>query len=263
MMMDNDLTQDIQKWLDTPKEKRDVKAGAEMLLRLDRNRFLYRNILARPERMHGKLEYELNKHLRIRLDGMTLADVAKMESSVMPAVKDTLHTHAPVPEGEDDEQPALFVGKRDDHDSLPEKIRELYDKNGELFFKIKQLYNHLLTMEHAPACDRYEYLKQLGEADQQYRKNWEEYDTYQEKEDGAAGASVSGASAVVTANRISAARKFISQNRKKLENTDAGTEEYGELLSSIQEKIDLVLRSGGSFKPDFRAELEHLGLVFE
>ena len=77
--MDNKLTQQITDWLNTPRERRDIGAGAMMLLRLNNNRFLYANIMRRPEKFADKLEYELRKHLRIRLDNMTMADVVRLK----------------------------------------------------------------------------------------------------------------------------------------------------------------------------------------
>lgn len=259
-MMDEVLTRKIQTWLDAPREQRDIPAGAELLLRLNRNRYMHRRILTCPERMHDKLEYELRKHLRIRLDGLTVTDVKKMERSVLPAVKVTLTENIPVPEGEDDEQPTRFIGKRKDHDSLPEHIRELYDRNGVLYFKMKQLYNQLLAMEEAPACDRYEYLKQLEEADRQYHAAWARYDAYRPGTEPEPKAEETTA---VAANRISAARKFISQNKAKLEDAQPGSEVHAALLDAMQDKISLILQGGGSFKPAYQTELEHLGLMFD
>ena len=88
--MDNKITEQLTEWLNTPRENRDIPAGAMMLLRLNNNRFLYANILRRPDKFADKLEYELRKHLRIRLDGLTRADVIKLEAQVIPAAKRTL-----------------------------------------------------------------------------------------------------------------------------------------------------------------------------
>ena len=103
--MDEKFTQKIQEWLNTAASGRDLAAGAQMLLQLNRNRVLYANIMRRPERFAEKLEYELRKHLQIRLDGLTMADVVKMERVVMPAAEETLKqvpvisTDAELPQG--------------------------------------------------------------------------------------------------------------------------------------------------------------------
>ena len=113
--MDNKITEQLTEWLNTPQEKRDIPAGAMMLLRLNNNRFLYANILRRPDKFADKLEYELRKHLRIRLDGLTRADVIKLEAQVIPAAKRTLATPRAVI-STDDELPEAKVatGRRAD-----------------------------------------------------------------------------------------------------------------------------------------------------
>ena len=40
-MLDDKLTQDIRLWLDSPQEQRSLEQGAEMLLRLNRNRYMH------------------------------------------------------------------------------------------------------------------------------------------------------------------------------------------------------------------------------
>ena len=45
--MDEKLTKDIQQWLDTPAEERDLEQGALYLLKLSRNAIMHRNISAR------------------------------------------------------------------------------------------------------------------------------------------------------------------------------------------------------------------------
>ena len=68
-MLDQEFTNDIQKWLDSPREQRDLAQGALMLLRLNRNRFLHAHIVRHYD--EERLEKELTKHLRIRLKGLT------------------------------------------------------------------------------------------------------------------------------------------------------------------------------------------------
>ncbi|MBQ8277831.1 MAG: hypothetical protein IJY00_05240, partial [Bacteroidaceae bacterium] len=157
-----------------------------MLLRLTRNRILHANILRRPDKMAAKLEYELKKHLRIRLDGMTRRDVALMEREVMPRAEELLAAGGPpdadggLPEisSEADQPAPVHEGRRADHDALPEEIRRLWDDNAGIWFRIKQTYNTLLSMEHAAPCDRYDHLKMLDELDRRYRDNMARYDAY-------------------------------------------------------------------------------------
>lgn len=255
-MMDEKLTQQIQKWLMTPREERDVPAGASLLLQLNRNQFLYSRILLRPERMHDKLEYELNKHLRIRLDGMTVHDVAELDRQLIPAVAQLLETspHAPTETAED----AAKKGLRPDHDTLPEEIQQLYTVNGMLYQKMKQLFEQLKEMEGAPPCDRFEYLQQLRGLDVRYRQNWETYDTYRPED------AKDETTAPNPAKEVAAARKFLSTNKPRLAAAlEASDDETAAALrEEMQQRIALILRADGGFAPKFRAELEELGLSF-
>lgn len=289
MAMDLKLTEDIRRWLDTPPAERDVKAGAELLLRLNRNRFLYHRALARPQAMLPKLEYELKKHLRLRLDGLTVADVAAMEREVMPRVA-ALVGDAPVgnaPAGdapgaaEEGGAPARTAdsgspgtvpeggvsgvlagdipahGRRADHDRLPADIRAIYERGGVLFAKVKQLYAHLLTMDGSTACDRYEYLKQLAEAEAEYRRGWERYDGY----DASAPVSPREEEAGRVARAVSAARKFLSRNLGALSSLEPGSEAYTALHGEMQERILTVERCGGGFAKNFAARLSAAGFA--
>lgn len=255
-MMDEKLTQQIQQWLMTPREERDVPAGASLLLQLNRNNFLYSRILLRPERMHDKLEYELNKHLRIRLDGMTVHDVAELDRQLIPAVAQLLETspHAPTATAED----AAKKGLRPDHDTLPEEIQQLYTVNGMLYQKMKQLFEQLKEMEGAPPCDRFEYLQQLRGLDVRYRQNWETYDAFRPED------AKDETTAQNPAKEVAAARKFLSTNKPRLAAAlEASDDETAAALrEEMQQRIALILRADGGFAPKFRTELEELGLSF-
>ena len=150
-----------------------------MLLKLNNNRFLYANIMRRPDKYADKVEYELRKHLRIRLYNMTNADVVRLEAKVIPAAKQTLAS-PPAVVSTDAELPKANVarGRRADHDRLPAEVQALWDKNFTLYQTIKDLFERLKAMEKAQPCDRYEYLKLLDDADKQYRANLENYDNY-------------------------------------------------------------------------------------
>lgn len=164
--MDDNFTRQLQDWLALDPSERSVEEGALLLLRLNRNRVLYRNILARPAAMHSKLEYELRKHLRIRLDGKTLRDLLFMERTVIPAADATLRQ-------------AQYRGRRADHDQLPDEVKALYERGGELYRKIRQTRESLRALEKAQPCDRYELCKLLADLDREYRQGWDTYDHYQ------------------------------------------------------------------------------------
>ena len=72
----------------------------------------------------------------------------------------------------------VLRGKRADHELLRMRIKALWDECTPLWFKIKELFELLKTMESSPACDRFEYLQQLEECDKKYRANMQAYDAF-------------------------------------------------------------------------------------
>jgi len=279
--MDTKFTEKIQKWLDTPADERDIVAGATMLLQLNRNQFFYNNVTARPARYAAKLEYELKKHLRIRLAGQTIQDVVRMEKTVLPAVEKTIQEevavannrqemvnddHEVVIDSDDDKPQEAVVakGRREDHESLPDEIKALFDNAGQLYFSIKQLYETLKTMENAQPCDRYEYLKQLKEADTKYHANLQKYDAYRAGETTAEGAEPEPATTADLAGKISTARGYLSSNKSKLAalKADKGAaEKYAALLAKMQERYDFLIANGAPISEAQTAELAELGVV--
>lgn len=248
-MVDAKLTTDIQNWLNSP--KKNIFEGAELLVRINRNRMMYQYILRKHDM--GKLTYELRKHLKIRQDGSTRRDVVLLEQKVMPEVQESLASNAIQEDNETDEDDKVkYHGKREDHDELPDSVRNLYGKNGTIFCKMKELYNTLLQMEDAEPCDRYEHLKILADLDTKYRENWNAYDSWK-REDAAAKVEV-------TPKTVSAARKYISDNKKKL--SELPEEKKEMLLQKMQERISFLVAAGETFDADYQTELESYGLLF-
>ena len=270
--MDKAFTQDIADWLETPREERDVRKGAELLLRINGNRHIYQLAMIRPETAHDHVEADLKKFLRIRLDGHTMESVRQMDSELIPKVQNIITTRQDesedAPEETDDTAPA-HRGKRSDHNELPEEIRAIYERGGELFEKIKQIFTELQQMENAPACDRYEKLKVLKPLVKEYTDGWERYDTY--------NPDMSQEEAVEVADeapepgnevkRVGAARKFISTHVAKLETLlQAETIDEAEVENErrqIAERMAFIAETGGSFKPDFAQRIHALGVDIE
>lgn len=275
--MDNKLTENIQKWLDTPADERDIVAGATMLLQLNRNQFFYHSVCARPKRLAPKLEYELKKHLRIRLEGQTLQEVVRMEREVMQAAGQTVKAKLTMAEtvtdeqepviGTDNDKPqeaAVAKGRRADHEELPDDIKALWDEAAGLYFSIKQLFETLKTMEKAQPCDRYEYLVLLRDADAKYHANLQRYDSYRMGD--AAGETVTSEPETSgdLAGKISTARGYLSSNKGKLaalKSDEKSGEKYAALLSKMQERVDFLLANGAAISETQAAELEELGVV--
>lgn len=270
--MDKAFTQDIADWLETPREERDVRKGAELLLRINGNRHIYQLAMIRPETAHDHVEADLKKFLQIRLDGHTMESVRQMDSELIPKVQNIITTRQDesedAPEETDDTAPA-HRGKRSDHNELPEKIRAIYERGGELFEKIKQIFTELQQMENAPACDRYEKLKVLKPLVKEYTDGWERYDNYNSdmSQEEAVEAVDEAPEPGNEVKRVGAARKFISTHVAKLETLlQAETIDEAEVENErrqIAERMAFIAETGGSFKPDFAQRIHALGVDIE
>lgn len=270
--MDKAFTQDIADWLETPREERDVRKGAELLLRINGNRHIYQLAMIRPETAHNHVEADLKKFLQIRLDGHTMESVRQMDSELIPKVQNIITTRQDesedAPEETDDTAPA-HRGKRSDHNELPEEIRAIYERGGELFEKIKQIFTELQQMENAPACDRYEKLKVLKPLVKEYTDGWERYDNYNSdmSQEEAVEAVDEAPEPGNEAKRVGAARKFISTHVAKLETLlQAETIDEAEVENErrqISERMAFIAETGGSFKPDFAQRIHALGVDIE
>ena len=270
--MDKAFTQDIADWLETPREERDVRKGAELLLRINGNQHIYHLAMIRPETAHDHVEADLKKFLQIRLDGHTMESVRQMDSELIPKVQNIITTRQDesedAPEETDDIAPA-HRGKCSDHNELPEEIRAIYERGGELFEKIKQIFTELQQMENAPACDRYEKLKVLKPLVKEYTDGWERYDNYNSdmSQEEAVEAVDEAPEPGNEVKRVGAARKFISTHVAKLETLlQAETIDEAEVENErrqIAERMAFVAETGGSFKPDFAQRINALGVDIE
>ena len=270
--MDEKLTAQVQEYINADAAGRDVMAGAALLLRLNRNRILYQNVMRRPEKYADKVLYELKKYLQMRLDKKTTEDVVLMLGTVLPSVDRVIKegdalsaalTQDDITDTEEDgedlgnQDHTLRLGKREDHDLLPAEIQACWDNNVAIFKNIKHLYEQLKSMEDSLPCDRYEYLKQLSELDEKYRANFQKYDNFR-LENGTGGTPDSEAD---IAKKVSAARKYISDNKKKLVDLK-GTDEkkYAALLAKVQERYDFLIANNCGIDDTQKTELGELGV---
>ena len=263
--MDHTLTKKIQDYLALKAKDRDVTQGATLLLSLNRNNIMFQQIIRCPDKYADKVEYELRKHLAIRLNDKTVADVLEMNKTVVPNASDSLKlmpvvsSDCELPEG------VKAKGMRSDHNDLPDEIKALWDESSNLYFKIKELFETLKGMESAPACDRFELLKQLDELDKRYRDNLKTYDNYsvvnelEGSNHPADGNTNTNPDDLV--KKVTAARTYLSQNRDKLAGfKDTDEKKYKELLAKVQERYDLLLSTNSTVSPEQTAELKELGV---
>ena len=250
-MIDKKFTEQIQKFLlleDRTGEQ--VIKGADLLLRINKNRAMHQRIVRNPKRMEQKVVYELNKHLKYRLDGLTLAEVHRMNRTVTAKVDTLIAEGKPDTDGGGASQPDASqprLGKRADHDTLPPEIQGLWEINAERYKAIKEARATVETLD-AP-CDRYEYLKFMNEAYTAYKTDMAKYDAYKAG-DGTekhAGADTS----------VQSARAYVSKARKKYDELLAagGGEEADRLHEKIQQRVDILMDYNAAVSDDLAAWL--------
>lgn len=172
--MQQNLTEDLKKWLEADPGSRSIEKGALLLLKINRNRCLYDNIIRKGEKAADLLEYHIRKVLQSRLVEVNKAEVAAMMEKVPAIVRAHGLDGAP--------SPKFASGKRPDHDSLPPEIRQLYVDNDTIRHQMRDTHTRLRLISPAnsscPDSDRYPLVKHLIELDIRYRANWQTYDNW-------------------------------------------------------------------------------------
>lgn len=177
-MIELELTPKIKEWLETEPSKRNLQQGADLLLRITRNRIMYANLTRNIARHADTIEYHLNKIYKARLADITRAEVRSMMVKV-DAIAQTRGLAAP--EGSS-KKTDLQRGKRADHDSLPPEIQQLYVDNADIMRKMRECHLRLRMISPdnstCPDSDRYPWAKEIIALDTLYRENWNRYDHY-------------------------------------------------------------------------------------
>lgn len=176
--MNNEFTERVQKWLNTPESERDYNEGAMLLLKLTGNQIMYRNLTMRRTRQSEEfIVYQLKRRLKFRLAQLTHEQVEQMQRQVDGIVqKRHLEKKESAPTSE------FKAGKRADHDELPDEVQALYVENVSIVQKMRELHLKLrsLSLDNAPCPDseRYPFLKELISLDKKLHSNWEAYDHF-------------------------------------------------------------------------------------
>lgn len=291
----------IEEWLSKKKHtEAELADGAMMVLQCKRNRAMYNTMMRKPSHYEEKMVYELKKHLAYLQNDMNLEDVKNLEKQILPVIgKAIADTEAaadkaaepdnPVPEDSFLPAPALSSeepykqtdaivarGKRTDHDTLPETIRAIWDKNAERYKKIKQAHETCKTL--TAACDRYEFTSAIAELWADYKKDFDTYDHYVLVDiNEEAGTQTPDTDEVqLTAEdvkAINAARPYISKNMPKLLAlvaaakqegfTEAQAQELESWRDRIQQRVDVLIRTKQVIKDDLRQQLTEADIKLE
>lgn len=180
MKYNPETSEEIAKWLDTPEEERDLKAGALILLRLTSNRLRYLAMTQQPGRYASIMASELRKWHNFILAAKTREQLEEMKAEAEQTAGmigiDTSEASA-------SEESAGFsgYGKRPDHDSLSDEIRQIYADNLEIRRKMQQLHLRIRTkyaeITDCTASDVYADVVELLNQEKLYNSNWEQYDS--------------------------------------------------------------------------------------
>lgn len=233
--MDNQFTDKLREWLETPENERDLMTGANLLLQLTNNQIMYRNIICNIKAKAEVIEYNIRKYYNLRLQAITNSQVSAMESEVKTIAKTTLS--------------GKFTGKRPDHDSLPESVIAIYKENLTILRKMQDLHRELASLEtknvSCPASEKYPFVREIIRLDKQYHANWETYDKYSPQ---------SGETALLAERKTASvnALRFVNLNkgRYKKNPTEA-------LKSKIIENFNLIIAPSEALK----TELKELGVL--
>ena len=176
--MDHKFTQQIREWLEQPHDERDYSVGALYLLKLSGNQIMYRNLIANPSAKADFIEYQIQKYYNFRVQALTHEQVEDMAAQVK-TIADEHHLTDDASTVPEDER---RLGKREDHDSLPDEVKAKYVENLSILQRMRELHLRLrsLSLDNAtcPDSERYPFLKELITLDKKLHSNWEEYDHY-------------------------------------------------------------------------------------
>lgn len=276
--MDKTLTDKIVAWLNAPAhtEDADIMEGALMLLQLNRNRMLYMTISTNPKRFLKTVEYELKKFLPLRMKGKTCQDVRREADEFLSELrengidKEQSEGKDETSETDDTDETVAPVrnGKREDHDQLPQNIREIWEANAERWKRIKEIYNTCLSLENP--CDLEENLKVLKETYYAYKADYARYDSFTFEGEGAKSEEDGASDDLKTLKDINNARSYISKNVDKLsalkkealrdDATDAQTNAYQSLLSSMTQRVQTLVDNGQVMGEDLMNKLQATGI---
>lgn len=276
--MDKTLTDKIVAWLNAPAhtEDDDIMEGALMLLQLNRNRMLYMTISTNPKRFLKTVEYELKKFLPLRMKGKTCQDVrreadeflSELRENGIDKEKSEWKDETTGTDDTDETVAPVRNGKREDHDQLPQNIRDIWEANAKRWKSIKELYNACLSIENP--CDLEENLKVLKETYYAYKADYARYDSFTFENEGTKSEEDGASDDLKTLKKINNARSYISKNVDKLsalkkealkdDATDAQTKAYQSLLSSMTKRVQTLVDNGQVMGEDLMNKLQATGI---
>lgn len=245
------LLKDLKQIALTPNQDIDLEKSALLLLQFNRNRILYQNIIR--ARLYDKLKYEAVKMFELTCARYGL-DPETFDESPQAQMDEMEKRYEAAPEVEVKEK---SMGVRPDHDTLPDNIRALYQANTDAYLRMRKLHEALKNMDAAKACDRFPYVKEFLDLDDLTVKNWTLYDSFNPEEQN----DKPEEGKAIDAKRISANRKYLSDNKDKLAKLIAdNSEKAHELRDKMQLRVTELLSVDAGVSDDQLTELAKLGI---
>ena len=170
------LTEQLEAFLATPRESRDWNAGALLLLQLTNNPILYRNISLNPKGKADFIEGKLQQFLKSRkaLEAHKEIEDKQQQVNTIIAQRTEFKENNPAAD--------FKAGKRADHDSLPETIQSLYVENLDIVHRMRELHLKLRllsdTTKQVPDSERKPLLDEFISLDKKLHDNWNTYDHF-------------------------------------------------------------------------------------
>lgn len=226
---------EIKEWLSKGKP---YEEGLLLLDKYSKNRNLQRMLrrVKKPE----KLEYELRKISKIGKDLAVKLEKKKPKKQAPKEVKGKGFTK-------------IIHEKSVKYHELPAELKEVY-KNLKKLYKERSSYHEkakLLTKQGADKKIIANLVQKLKDNHKEIREGWDKIDNYNPEDYKNESPEPKEP---ITNKRISANRKYISTNKKKLK---ADPEKWS---SKIQERVDELIQAGENFKPEIVEELKDYGI---
>jgi len=250
MNIEKSYLQQVNDWLDADPEVRTIEEGAKLMLQGNRNRILHQNVIHRSN--FEKVEYELKKIIGDQRFIAPVENSQELETKVS-----NLETKL---------EAISVKGKRPDHDTLPENMQAIVEKNVIIYHEMRSRFERLkvLSSEGHTASERLPFLEELLELDGTLTYNWNLYDSF----DANAPIATDKKPIIIPgekidAKRVSANRKFLSDNKSKMVVLiESGeTDKMNALLEKMQLRYNELIQNGETFAPDQVANFKALGLI--
>ncbi len=243
----------VQDILRLPECKRDIPIAAKLMLQGNKNIFLYNSVMLKPYKMAPKMWYCLHKILKTYhadIDKTSTADNQDTTKS-LESSKELLSQ-----KGNHQKGSKKFIGKRDDHDQLPENIKACYQQSLGIYLEIKSARADLLENLHNDDMNvRMKCTKKLKALDDQYHHLLNKYDDY-------ISGTISEELTDKDALTLSTARAYISKNLRKIHKAKKEDPHYKlsqELIENLISRYQGI-KDLGRMTDDMEAKLTEVGI---